>query len=71
MKLELLTNATVVEDAIRFVSNHASDRGNSDNENQRHISYHQEKEEESSSSTSTSTASTRGRSEGSTTNQVF
>ena len=71
MKLDLLTNATVVEDAIRFVSNHASDKGDNDNENQRHISYHQEKEEESSSSTSTSTASTRGRSEGSTTNQVF
>jgi hypothetical protein len=66
MKLELLTNAPVVDDAIRLVSNHASDRGNSDNENQRHISYHQEKEEESSS-----TASTRGRSERSTTNQVF
>jgi hypothetical protein len=42
MKLELLTNATVVDDAIRFVSNH----NNSDNEKQEHTSNHQVEEEE-------------------------
>src|SRR5919202_1890534 len=45
MKLDLLTNATVVDDAIRFVSNHNNGH-HGDNEKQEHISNHQAKEEE-------------------------
>jgi Na+/H+ antiporter NhaD/arsenite permease-like protein len=36
MKLDLLTNATVVDDANRFVSNH-NNGDNSDNEKQKHL----------------------------------
>jgi hypothetical protein len=50
MKLDLLTNATVVDDAIRFVSNYNKD-DNSDNEKQKHISNHQAKEKEQESTT--------------------
>src|SRR5690349_7654331 len=47
MKLELLTNATVVDDAIRFVSsNHNNNSSDTDNEKQKDISYQQAKEEE-------------------------
>ena len=45
--MDLLTNATVVEDAIRFVSSNRNKDDNSDNEEQKHISNHQAKEEES------------------------
>jgi Trp operon repressor len=55
MKLDLLTNASVVDDAIRFVSsNHNNNDGDTDNEKQKDISYQQTKEveeEEPSSST--------------------
>jgi hypothetical protein len=53
MKLDLLTNATVVDDAIKFVSNH--NNNNSDNEKQKHISNHQAKEEESTTTTEETT----------------
>lgn len=61
MKLDLLTNATVVDDAIRFVSDKSRDKEEevknsdssnedknllSDNEKQKHIPNHQEKEQE-------------------------
>jgi hypothetical protein len=51
MKLDLLTNASVVDDAIKFVSNH--NNNNSDNEKQKHISNHQAKEEESTTTEET------------------
>jgi hypothetical protein len=53
MKLDLLTNASVVDDAIKFVSNH--NNNNSDNEKQKHISNHQAKEEESTTTTEETT----------------
>ena len=43
MKLDLLTNATVVDDAARFVSNY---NNNNDDEKQKYISNHQAKEEQ-------------------------
>ena len=65
MKLELLTNATVVGDAIRFVSNH-NNGYHGDNEKQEHISNHQAKEEES-----TETTTILEEEESTTTNQIF
>jgi hypothetical protein len=62
MKLDLLTNATVVDDAIRFVSNH-NNCYNGDNEKQEHISNYKADEE--------STAMTTVEEEPTTTNQVF
>jgi hypothetical protein len=44
MKLELLTNANVVDDAIRFVSNH-NKHGSSENVKQEYISNLQAEEE--------------------------
>src|SRR6187399_175500 len=61
MNLDLLTNATVVDDAIRFISNHYNG-DNCYNEKQEHISNYQAEEE-------TATATTEE--EPITTNEVF
>ena len=52
MKLELLTNATVVDDAIRFVSNRSneklklrSDNSNEDNKESKEPDYDEDKDQ--------------------------
>jgi hypothetical protein len=74
MKLDLLTNATVVDDAIRFVSNHNNGH-HGDNEKQEHISNHQAKEEEEEQQPEPTTITTIVEEENTTTatttNQVF
>jgi hypothetical protein len=72
MKLDLLTNATVVDDAIRFVSQksrekiESTDRGNEDDKGSREPDYDEDKhqlEEEQEEET--------GEIASTTTNQVF
>jgi hypothetical protein len=72
MKLDLLANATVVSDAMRFVSaNYNNNR--SDNEGQKHISNHQAKEEEEQQPepTTITTIAKEENTTATTTNQVF